>query len=145
MSANREDDAVPHSSASGFYIPRPSIAMLVEESAKGLTPAGRARLDVLSEHRIFLDPDGRIAGVFVVTAKPKPVGETLTLELELPWGEMVELAGTVEWVVEIPRLSLRHRPGMGVRLELLEPHHRLLERVLMLREPMPVPPREPAG
>lgn len=139
MSDNATDAAFSGSSVSGFYLVRPSIAQIIEESAKGLTPAGRARLDVLSEHRLFLDANGRIDGVFVVTAAPKAVGESLTVELQLPWGEMLELAGVVAWRVEVPRLSLRHRPGMGIRLELLEPHHRLLERVLMLREPMPVP------
>ena len=43
-------------------------------------------------------------------------------------------------VLDVPRASLRHRPGMGVRLELLPEQRVLLQRALLLREPMRVPP-----
>lgn len=127
---------------SGFYATRPSISRFIEESVESaVTPAGHeeVRLDVLSEHVAWLDTRGDVAGVFVVTGKPRKLDEPVTLQLRLPWGETLEVVGEVAWVLDVPKHSLRHRPGMGVRLELLPAQRILLERVLLLREPMQVP------
>lgn len=131
------------SSSSGFYVSRPSIARYIEAAvASVVSVAGHVvvRFDVLSDHQLYLGADGGVAGVFVVTAAPGGLGAPVTLDLQLPWGETMELAGDVDWVLDVPRASLRHRPGMGVRLELLPEQRALLQRALLLREPMPIPP-----
>jgi Tfp pilus assembly protein PilZ len=128
--------------ASGFYVTRPSISRYIEETVERvITDAGHeeVRLDVLSEHVGWLDDGGEVAGVFVVTARPRELGEAFTLQLLLPWGETLEVVGEVAWVLDVPKDSLRHRPGMGVRLDLLPAQRGLLERVLLLREPIQVP------
>ena len=58
----------------------------------------------------------------------------------LPERKVLELHGTVEWVRDHARLSVRHRPGMGVKLDVDPRHLSLLERALVLREPIAVPP-----
>jgi hypothetical protein len=45
----------------------------------------------------------------------------------------------VEWVREVARVSLRHRPGMGVHFELLPEQQMLFERAMVLREPISIP------
>lgn len=58
----------------------------------------------------------------------------------LPWGETLTVEGTVAWVRRAANLSLAHRPGMGVRFTGLLPEQQaLVERALLLREPMPYP------
>lgn len=131
------------STSSGFYLSRPSIARYIEAAvASVVSAAGHVvvRFDVLSDHQLYLGPDGNVAGVFVVTAAPGGLGAGVTLDVQLPWGETMELASDVDWVLDVPRASLRHRPGMGVRLELLPEQRVLLQRALLLREPMRVPP-----
>jgi hypothetical protein len=131
------------SAPSGFYTSRPSIARYIEAAVASVVSAEGhvvVRLDVLSDHQLYLGPDGQVSGVFVVTAAPANLGANLTLDVHLPWGEVLELAGEVEWILDVPRASLRHRPGMGVRLDLLPEQRVLLQRALLLREPMRVPP-----
>ncbi|MCC6334182.1 MAG: hypothetical protein IT380_09370 [Myxococcales bacterium] len=131
------------SSPSGFYVSRPSIARYIEAAALSvMSAAGHVvvRLDVLSEHQLYLAADDAVRGVFVVTAAPGGLGAPVNLDIELPWGETMTVAGDVDWVLDVPRASLRHRPGMGVRLELLPEQQVLLQRALLLREPFSVPP-----
>lgn len=127
---------------SGFYVTRPSISRFIEKAiASVTTEAGHVvvRLDVLSDHQIYSEPGGPLRGVFVVTATPAPVGASLTMDLRLPWGETMEVPGEVEWVLDVPKASLRHRPGMGVRFDLLPQQLALLDRAMRLREPMEIP------
>ncbi|MEW5737716.1 MAG: hypothetical protein AB1938_02255 [Myxococcota bacterium] len=131
-----------HSTASGFYVSRPSIARYIETAvASVVSAAGHVvvRFDVLSDHQLYVGADGEVSGVFVVTAAPGGIGAPVTLDLELPWGETLEVAGDVDWVLDVPRASLRHRPGMGVRLDLLPEQRALLKRALLLREPFKIP------
>jgi hypothetical protein len=130
------------SSRSGFYVSRPSIARYIEAAvASVVSSAGHVvvRLDVLSDHQLYLDDAGAVKGVFVVTAAPGGLGAPVTLDVQLPWGETMEVAGDVDWVLDVPRASLRHRPGMGVRLDLLPGQQSLLQRAMILRDPMTVP------
>ena len=39
----------------------------------------------------------------------------------------------------VARVSLRHRPGMGVHFELLPEQQLLLDRAMVLREPIAIP------
>ena len=130
------------SSASGTYRPRPSIARYIESSISGVftTPTQvTLKLDVLSDHQVYASPDGMIRGVFVVTATPSRVGSPVNLDIRLPWGELLQVQGVVEWVRMVARVSLRHRPGMGVHFELLPQQQLLLERAMALREPISIP------
>lgn len=130
------------SSASGTYRPRPSIARYIESAISGVftTPTRvTLKLDVLSDHQVYAGPDGAIQGVFVVTATPSGVGAPVDLEILLPWGEVLQVQGVVEWIRTMARVSLRHRPGMGVRFELLPQLQVLLERAMVLREPIAIP------
>ncbi len=130
------------SSASGTYRPRPSIARYIESSISGVftTPTQvTLKLDVLSDHQLYASADGMIRGVFVVTATPSRVGSPVNLDIRLPWGELLQVQGVVEWVRTVARVSLRHRPGMGVHFELLPQQQLLLERAMLLREPMSIP------
>lgn len=119
-----------------------SIARNVEPTVAPVPLEGgrfRVRFDVRSDHQVYVDQEGALSGIFVVTAEPLPIGANVSLVLELPWGETTEALGEVEWVLEVPRASLRHRPGMGVKFE-LPPHlEALLNRTMILREPMRVP------
>ena len=130
------------SSASGAYRSRPSIARYIESSISGVFTTStqvRLKLDVLSDHQVYAGDDGSIRGVFVVTGTPSAVGTSVNLDVLLPWGEMLQVEGVVEWTRAIPKVSLRHRPGMGVKFELLPAHRMLLERAMLLREPMVIP------
>jgi hypothetical protein len=130
------------SSRSGLYVSRPSIARSIEAAVAGVvSSAGHVvvRLDVLSDHQLYLDEHGEVTGVFVVTAAPGELGAPITLDVHLPWGEVLEVAGDVDWVLDVPRASLRHRPGMGVRLDLNPGQRALLQRAMLLRDPMAVP------
>jgi hypothetical protein len=141
----------PHSSPSGGYFqstpsgsyrPRPSIARYIESSISGVfTTATQVtlKLDVLSDHQVYVGPDGVLRGVFVVTATPAQVGSAVNLDLELPWGEVMQVHGVVEWTRLMARISLRHRPGMGVQFELDPAQRQLLERAMVLREPISMP------
>lgn len=130
-------------SASGTYRgSRPSIARYIESSISGVfTTATQVtlKLDVLSDHQVYAAADGLIRGVFVVTATPAPVGSPVNLDIKLPWGEVLQVDGVVEWVRAMARISLRHRPGMGVRFELLPAQQMLLQRAMVLREPIGIP------
>ena len=131
------------SSPSGAYRSRGSIASYIESSVSAVfTDAATASLNlgVMSDHQVYADAEGRLRGVFIVTAMPSPPGATVALNITLPWGEVLELHGTVEWVRDHARLSVRHRPGMGVKLDVDPRHLSLLERALVLREPIAVPP-----
>lgn len=142
-------DELPHSSPSGFrssasgtYRPRPSIARYIESSISGVftTPTQvTLKLDVLSDHQVYASADGMIRGVFVVTGTPARVGSPVNLDVLLPWGEVLQVQGVVEWSRTVARISLRHRPGMGVHFELLPEQQMLLERAMVLREPIQIP------
>lgn len=130
------------SSRSGFYVSRPSIARYIETAVASVVSSADhvvVRLDVLSDHQLYLDEHGEVKGVFVVTAAPGGLGAPVTLDVQLPWGEVLEVAGDVDWVLDVPRASLRHRPGMGVRLDLNPGQRALLQRAMILRHPMAVP------
>ena len=130
------------SSVSGTYRPRPSIARYIESSISGVFTTSTQvtlKLDVLSDHQIYAGDDGSIRGVFVVTGTPSAVGTSVNLDVLLPWGETLQVEGVVEWTRAVPRVSLRHRPGMGVKFELLASHRMLLERAMVLREPIVIP------
>lgn len=136
------DSPAPKSSASGTYRQRPSIARWVESSISGVfTTATQVmlKLDVLSDHQVYASADGAIRGVFVVTATPSRVGSAVNLDIHLPWGEVLQVQGAVEWVRAIARVSLRHRPGMGVQFDLLPAQQMLFERAMLLREPISIP------
>ena len=131
------------SSPSGVYRgSRPSIARYIESSISGIfTTATQVtlKLDVLSDHQVYAGADGLIRGVFVVTATPSRVGSPVNLDIRLPWGEVLQVDGMVEWVRSVARVSLRHRPGMGVRFELHPEQQMLLQRAMVLREPISIP------
>lgn len=127
---------------SDTYRPRPSIARFIESSISGVfTTATQVtlQLDVLSDHQVYADADGMIRGVFVVTATPPAVGSPVNLDIQLPWGELLQVDGVVEWIRAVPRVSLRHRPGMGVHFELPPEQQVLLQRAMVLREPIAIP------
>ncbi len=129
------------SSASGTYRPRPSIARYIESSISGVfTTATHVRLNlgVLSDHQVYAS-EGVLRGMFVVTGTPAAVGSPVDLEVQLPWGEELRVEGVVEWIRPVPKISLRHRPVMGVRFDLLPAHRQLLERAMGLREPIAIP------
>jgi hypothetical protein len=129
------------SASSGTYKPRPSIARYIESSISGVfTTATHVKLNlgVLSDHQVYAS-EGMLRGMFVVTGIPAPVGSPVDLEVLLPWGEVIEVGGVVEWIRPVPKVSLRHRPGMGVRFDVLPAHLLLLERAMLLREPMAIP------
>ncbi|MBL9039637.1 MAG: PilZ domain-containing protein [Archangium sp.] len=130
------------SSPSGMYVARPSIARFIEEEvASDVSDIAHieVRLDVLSDHQLYENADTTFGGVFIVTDMPPPVGTEVTLELELPWGEKVDVSGEVSWALDIPRTSLRHRPGMGVRFGVPPEIEPKLERAMRLRSPMVIP------
>ncbi len=130
------------STPSGSYRPRPSIARFIESSISGVfTTATQVtlKLDVLSDHQVYASEDGVLRGVFVVTATPAVVGSAVNLDVELPWGEVMQVHGVVEWIRAMARISLRHRPGMGVKFELDPVQRQLLERAMVLREPISIP------
>jgi hypothetical protein len=129
-------------SSSGLFRSRPSIARYIESSISGVfTTATQVTLNlgVLSDHQVYADAEGGLRGVFVVTATPAPVGSPVNLDVLLPWGEVMQVEGMVEWIRAVPRISLRHRPGMGVQFSLLPAQQRLMERAMVLREPIGVP------
>ncbi len=107
-----------------------------------VAPGGhlKLRLDVMSDHEVYLSTDGSLGGIFVVTRSPLSKGAPLTLEILLPWGEELTLEGMVAWVRQPSKNSLRIRTGMGVGFAELHDHQRmLLDRALLLREPIPIP------
>lgn len=130
------------SSPSGAFVSRGSISKFIESSISAVfTDAMNAtlKLDVMSDHQVYCDTQGTVRGVFVVTAAPPPLGSAVRLEIQLPWGEVLHVAGTVEWVRDLARLMLRHRPGIGVQFD-ADPHQlHLLERAMVLRQPMTIP------
>lgn len=120
----------------------PSIARNIEATVASVPLEGgrfHVRFDVRSDHQVYVDEAGALSGIFVVTAEPLALGADVSLLLELPWGETMEALGTVAWLLEVPRVSLRHRPGMGVKFELPPQLVALLERTMLLREPMRIP------
>src|SRR5262245_2946393 len=97
------------------------------------------RITVMSDHRLIEDAEGRIAGIFVATSEPQAQGELVSMKLELPWGEAMDLHGRVEWVVEARAASLRRRPGMGLVCELQPWQQQLLERLKLHDPPLKIP------
>lgn len=77
-------------------------------------------------------------GIFVATVQPLPIGSEVVLSFMLPSGHAVATHGRVAWLSS-PR-DEEGQPGMGVRFERLEPHHRtaiegfLRHRPAMLHE-----------
>lgn len=133
------DATTPSSSPSGVYLGSASGSFQSSRSGLYVSRPSIARSDVLSDHQLYLDEHGEVTGVFVVTAAPGELGAPITLDVHLPWGEVLEVAGDVDWVLDVPRASLRHRPGMGVRLDLNPGQRALLQRAMLLRDPMAVP------
>lgn len=100
----------------------------------------KVKLDVTSDHEIYLGRAGQLEGIFLTTSEPHPVGTPLVIDVGLPWGETLTVEGTVAWVRRTVNVSLAHRPGMGVRFTALLPQQQaLIERALLLREPLPYP------
>ncbi len=100
----------------------------------------KLRLDVMSDHEVYLSSDRSLGGIFVVTRTPLAKGSPLTLDVTLPWGEVLTLEGMVAWVRRPTKTSLRVRTGMGVDFVEIEEHQRrLLDRALLLREPIAIP------
>lgn len=135
-------DSSVFSSPSGGYLSRGSIASFIESSVSATftdTATAELKLDVMSDHQVYVDAEGRLRGVFIVTAMPSPCGASVDLHISLPWGEVLQVHGLVEWVRERARVSLRHRPGMGVKLDVDRHQMELLERTLVLREPIEIP------
>ena len=56
------------------------------------------RFGVMADHRLVVDAQQNIVGVYVALPTPRDVGEHVALKLELPWGEGMDLQGHVEWV-----------------------------------------------
>lgn len=52
-------------------------------------------------------------GIFLRTSRVFPPGTILTLELQLPLGEILVLRGKVKWEFMIPHLGFK-RNGMGI-------------------------------
>ena len=100
----------------------------------------KVRLDVMSDHEVYLSANQSLGGIFVVTRAPLAKGSPLTLDVTLPWGETLSVEGQVAWVRNPSRTSLRVRTGMGVDFVELDDHQRvLLDRALLLRAPLPIP------
>lgn len=135
------DPIFTSSSSSGLRV-RPAISTYIESSISGVfTAPGHVtiKLDVLSDHQVYAGVEGDVRGVFVVTGTPSRPGTAVNLDVQLPWGEVMQVEGVVEWVREVAKMSLRHRPGMGVQFEVLPGQLELLERAMVLRQPIPVP------
>jgi Tfp pilus assembly protein PilZ len=107
-----------------------------------VAPGGhlKVRLDVMSDHEVYLSASNSLGGIFVVTNTPLAKGAPLTLDVTLPWGETLSIEGQVAWVRRPSKTSLRVRTGMGVDFVELHDHQRmLLDRALLLRSPVPIP------
>jgi hypothetical protein len=114
-------------------------AIEVSPSISGVLFA-KVKLDAASDHEVYLSRDGQLEGIFLTTTEPHRKGTSFIIEVGLPWGETMTVEGVVAWSRTAVMLSLVHRPGMGVKLTGLLPEQtRLLERALLLREPMPFP------
>jgi len=106
------------------------------------SPGGhlKLRLDVMSDHEVYLSASQSLGGIFVVTGSPLSKGSPLTLDVTLPWGETLSIEGQVAWVRRPSKNSLRVRTGMGVDFVELDDHQRvLLDRALILRAPIAIP------
>ena len=100
----------------------------------------KVRLDVMSDHEVYLSASKSLGGIFVVTGSPLAKGAPLTLDVTLPWGETLSIEGQVAWVRRPSKNSLRVRTGMGVDFIELDDHQRvLLDRALLLRSPIAIP------
>ena len=77
----------------------------------------RLRVTVISESRSFQTYTGDVSagGFSVRTLKVLPKNTLLTLELELPSGEILSLHGRVTWDFMIPHPGFK-RNGMGIHL-----------------------------
>ena len=98
-----------------------------------------ARLDVRSHDTLFIE-DGQIGGIFVTNAEAHPIGSEVAVELFLSWGEKILLEAVIAWHRRVPRVSLRHKPGAGLRFLNLQPTQRaMIERATIFAAPAPVP------
>ena len=98
-----------------------------------------ARLDVRSDDWLFIE-EGEIGGIFVAHAERQPIGAVVTVELLLSWGEKILLEGVIGWHRRVPRISLRHKPGAGLRFLNLKPTQRaMIERATIFTAPIPIP------
>jgi Tfp pilus assembly protein PilZ len=94
------------------------------------------RFGVVTHHRLIEDAQQGLTGVFVATSTPAPEGKLVSLRLELPWGERLDLHGQVEWVRTPAEATLRNRPGMGVRCDLTDLERALLQRLRLHQAPV---------
>ena len=98
-----------------------------------------ARLDVRSSDSLFLEK-GEVGGIFVAHAEGHPIGSEVTVELLLSWGETILLEAVIAWHRRVPRVSLRHKPGAGLRFLNLQPSQRaMFERATIFTAPSPIP------
>ena len=98
-----------------------------------------ARLDVRSYDCLFIE-QGEIGGIFVAHAETHRIGAEVTVELFLSWGEKILLEGVIQWHRRVPRASLRHKPGAGLRFLNLNPTQRaMIERATIFTAPTPIP------
>ncbi len=108
----------------------------VEEVSSGHVVA---RLDVRSHDCLFLE-EGELGGIFVAHAEGHPIGSEVTVELLLSWGEKILVEAVIVWHRRVPRVSLRHKPGAGLRFLNLQPTQRaMIERATIFTAPTPVP------
>ncbi len=95
-----------------------------------------AKLDMLSEHNLYVDAYGKCAGIFVSTTYPPATGTALFVQIQFPWGERFELSGIIDWNRPDSVFGRKKRGGVGIRLSGTAEFQLAAKRFLDLRLPL---------
>jgi hypothetical protein len=97
---------------------------VVLQSTRDPSPSGvvlrgdtlTAELGAFSDAHLFADLDGEIAGVFVPTYRPIPLGASVRVTIEIDDDEF-DVRGVVRWIRDA---SDESSPGVGVAFDALD-------------------------
>lgn len=76
-------------------------------------------------------------GLFFASAAPPPIGQRVSLMLELMGGRRLRLEGQVAWLRPAIALGIRTASGVGIRFESLSaPDREQIDRLVAERDPL---------
>lgn len=93
-------------------------------------------LDVTSDANLVAAHSGELFAVYVPTMFPPPVGARTRVQVDFPWGERLELPGTVAFEDSGSPFRAKRKPGVGIKVDTDEAFAKAAGRFAGLRSPM---------
>lgn len=132
--------------AQGSKVPSLDVRSLIDEVLGGkpepLAKAVQVRVDVFSQSNFYSpggETDASSAGLFWATASPPPMGQKISLTVDLN-GKQLALKGEVAWQRAAGALGPKLPPGVGIRLETLgQTEREAVQKFFEFRQPIAWP------